>query len=118
MADFETVVTRKAFHFNDPTLSEFSLRRSLLNEVDEKINVYDSHLFVSEDDPSLNPDQYRILQAISGQYKKLFVVVEFALSDTGERECIIHNIPFGSWLVQMVDGSWEVTETPVIKDFI
>lgn len=105
MTDITTQITRKAFHFNDDFLDFFGLIKVLEKELDNQINIYDYELL-----DEIDPD--------AGSDFKVFTVYEMNRNDEGERECIRHDIPFGSWLVQMVDGSFEVMETPTVKDYL
>lgn len=93
MADFEKVITRKAFHFNDPTLSYYQILDLLEAEIGYFIDVYDGKL-----------------------ENETLTIIEYHIDEEGVRNNIRHEIPLGFWLVQMVDCTWEVQETPVIHE--
>lgn len=116
MANIERTITRKAFHFNNSELNEFELRKLLDKETDHKIDIYDYHV-LDGDSKNLSVEESRILNQLPEKHKKILVIVEYSKNNEGMRENIIHHIPFNSWIVQMVDNSWEVMKHPVIKDF-
>lgn len=118
MANIEKVITRKAFHYNDSSLNEFQLREILIEELNYSLDIYDSYVVDESDRDNLPLSDYLLLNSLDSEHAKLFFIVEYSINDDGERENIIHKIPYGYWIVQMVDGSWEVMETPVVKDFL
>lgn len=93
MVDIQKVVTRKAFHYNDPSLSYYQVLDLLKAELGDFIDIYDSEL---ENDT--------------------LTIIEYHIDEEGERNNIEHKIPMGYWLVQMIDCTWEVQETPVIRE--